>query len=84
MLTCKEGTMCLAIPMTVKSIEGTKAVVESMGVEKIVDIALSPDIKINDKVIVHAGFVIEVLDPEAAREIEATWEEYTTLMGKEQ
>ncbi|HOE20782.1 MAG TPA: HypC/HybG/HupF family hydrogenase formation chaperone [Spirochaetota bacterium] len=76
--------MCLAIPMTVKSIEGTKAVVESMGVEKIVDIALSPDIKINDKVIVHAGFVIEVLDPEAAREIEATWEEYTTLMGKEQ
>ncbi|HQL42868.1 MAG TPA: HypC/HybG/HupF family hydrogenase formation chaperone [Spirochaetota bacterium] len=76
--------MCLAIPMTVKSIEGTKAVVESMGVEKIVDIALSPDIKINDKVIVHAGFVIEVLDPEAAREIEATWEEYTTLMEKEQ
>jgi len=76
--------MCLAIPMTVKRIEGTKAVVESMGVEKIVDIALSPDIKINDKVIVHAGFVIEVLDPEAAREIEATWEEYTTLMEKEQ
>ncbi len=76
--------MCLAIPMTVKSIEGTKAVVESMGVEKIVDIALSPAIKINDKVIVHAGFVIEVLDPEAAREIEATWEEYTTLMEKEQ
>jgi len=55
-----------------------------MGVEKIVDIALSPAIKINDKVIVHAGFVIEVLDPEAAREIEATWEEYTTLMEKEQ
>ena len=76
--------MCLAIPVTVKRIEGTKAVVESMGVEKIVDIALSPDIKINDKVIVHAGFVIEVLDPEAAREIEATWEEYTTLMEKEQ
>ncbi|HOM87904.1 MAG TPA: HypC/HybG/HupF family hydrogenase formation chaperone [Spirochaetota bacterium] len=76
--------MCLAIPMTVKSIEGTKAVVESMGVEKIVDIALSPDIKINDKVIVHAGFVIEVLDPEAAREIEATWEEYTTLMENKQ
>ncbi|HOT19747.1 MAG TPA: HypC/HybG/HupF family hydrogenase formation chaperone [Spirochaetota bacterium] len=76
--------MCLAIPMTVKRIEGTKAVVESMGVEKIVDIALSPDIKINDKVIVHAGFVIEVLDPEAAREIEATWEEYTTLMENKQ
>lgn len=76
--------MCLAIPMTVKKIEGTKATVESMGVEKVVDIALTPDVKINDKVIVHAGFIIEILDPEAAREIEATWDEYTTLLEQEQ
>jgi len=76
--------MCLAIPMTVKKIEGTKAMVESMGVEKVVDIALTPDVKINDKVIVHAGFIIEILDPEAAREIEATWDEYTTLLEQEQ
>ncbi len=75
--------MCLAIPMTVKKIEGTKAIVASMGVEKVVDIALTPDIKINDKVIVHAGFIIEILDLEAAREIEATWDEYTTLMEQE-
>lgn len=75
--------MCLAIPMTVKKIEGTKAVVESMGVKKLVDIALTPDVKINDKVIVHAGFTIEILDPEAARQIEATWDEYTTLLEKE-
>ncbi len=76
--------MCLAIPMTVKKIEGSKAIVESMGVEKAVDIALTPDVKVNDKVIVHAGFIIEILDPEAAREIEATWDEYTTLLNQEQ
>ncbi|MGQ9842231.1 MAG: HypC/HybG/HupF family hydrogenase formation chaperone [Spirochaetota bacterium] len=76
--------MCLAIPMTVKKIEGTKAVVESMGVEKIVDTALTPDVKINDKVIVHAGFTIEILDPEVAQQIEATWDEYTTLLENEQ
>ncbi|MCX8123027.1 MAG: HypC/HybG/HupF family hydrogenase formation chaperone [Spirochaetes bacterium] len=75
--------MCLAIPMTVKKIEGSKATVESMGVEKLVDIALTPDVKVNDKVIVHAGFIIEILDPEAARQIEETWNEYTTLLEQE-
>ena len=75
--------MCLAIPMTVVKVEGNKAVVTSMGVEKIVDTALTPNVKVNDKVIVHAGFIIEILDPEAAKEIEATWEEYTSLLEKE-
>lgn len=76
--------MCLAIPMTITKIEGKKAVAESMGVEKVIDISLTPDVKVKDKVIIHAGFVIEVLDPESAREIEQTWDEYIKTMEQEQ
>lgn len=72
--------MCLAVPMRVMRVEGTKAVVESHGVETLVDITLYPDLKADDKVIVHAGFVIEKLDPQAAREIEAAWEDYARVM----
>ncbi|MCU0843343.1 MAG: HypC/HybG/HupF family hydrogenase formation chaperone [Spirochaetes bacterium] len=73
--------MCLAIPMTVKSIEGTRALAEAYGVEKYVDIAMTPDVVVGDKVIIHAGFVIEKLDPESAREIEAAWDEYHRVMN---
>jgi hydrogenase expression/formation protein HypC len=74
--------MCLAVPMRVVQINGNKAVVESRGVETLVDITLYPDLQVDDKVIVHAGFVIEKLDPQAAREIESTWEEYVRVMEK--
>jgi hydrogenase expression/formation protein HypC len=76
--------MCLAIPMTISSIEGNKAIATAFGVEKKVDITMVPEVKISDKVIIHAGFVIEILDPEAAREIEETWDEYNRLMDEEE
>ncbi len=76
--------MCLAIPMTITKIEGNKAVAESMGVEKTIDVSLTPEVKLDDKVIIHAGFVIEILDPETAKEIEQTWDEYIKTMENEQ
>lgn len=76
--------MCLAIPMTIKKIEGSRAAAEAWGVEKNVDITLVPGVKPGDKVIIHAGFAIEKLDPEEAKEIEATWEEYREIMEKEE
>lgn len=68
--------MCLAIPMTIIRIDGATALALANGVETEVNCAMTPDIKINDKVLVHAGFVIEKLDEDQAREIEETWEEY--------
>ena len=68
--------MCLAVPMKITKIEGNRAVAEAMGVETVVDISLMPDVATGDKVIVHAGFIIEKLDEEAAREIEQVWEEF--------
>lgn len=76
--------MCLAIPMKIIEISGMKAVAEAYGVQRHVDITMVPELKINDKVIIHAGFVIERLDPEAAKEIEATWDEYNKVMDEEE
>lgn len=67
--------MCLAVPMTIIKIEGQRAVAEARGVETEVDISLMPDIALGDRVIIHAGFIIEKLDEEAAREIDAVWDE---------
>ncbi|HNW27832.1 MAG TPA: HypC/HybG/HupF family hydrogenase formation chaperone [Spirochaetota bacterium] len=76
--------MCLAVPMTITKIEGTRAVAEARGVETMVDISLMPDVKINDKVIVHAGFIIERLDENEAREIDKVWDQYLEQLDKEQ
>jgi len=48
--------------------EGDKGIVLSMGVEREVSLALLPEAEIGDWVIVHAGFAIERMDEEEARE----------------
>jgi hydrogenase expression/formation protein HypC len=68
--------MCLAVPMEVISIDNHRAVVLDQGVQISVDYSLAPDLAIGDKVLVHAGFVIEKLHPDEAKAIEDTWDEY--------
>lgn len=76
--------MCLAVPMKITKIEGNRAVAEARGVETVVNISLMPDVKMGDKVIVHAGFIIEKLDEEAALEIEKVWDEYLEKLENEE
>lgn len=76
--------MCLAVPMTITKIEGNRAVAESRGVETTVDISFMPDVKKGDKVIVHAGFIIERLDEKEAAEIDKVWDQYLALLDKEE
>jgi hydrogenase expression/formation protein HypC len=76
--------MCLAVPMTITKIEGIRAVAEARGVEPMVDISLMPDVKINDKVLVHAGFIIERLDEKEANEIDKVWDLYLEQLDKEE
>jgi hydrogenase expression/formation protein HypC len=75
--------MCLAVPMTIIKIEGNRAIAESRGVETAVDISLMPDIKKGDKVIIHAGFIIEKLDETEAKEIDKVWDQYLEQLDKE-
>lgn len=60
--------MCLAIPMEVVqvNVEGTGKV-NSGGVETDVSLMMLPEAKVGDYIIVHAGFGIEILDPEEAK-----------------
>lgn len=60
--------MCLAIPMKVKVIKGDFAEVEAGRLDRTVNIQMLPGIKPGDYVIVHAGFAIQKIDTEKAKE----------------
>ena len=61
--------MCLAIPAQVKSIgDLNMAEVDIMGVTRHVSLDLVPEAKVDDYVLVHAGFAIQIVDEEYAQE----------------
>jgi hydrogenase expression/formation protein HypC len=60
--------MCLAVPLRLVSVNGTDAVGEVGGIQREVSIMMTPDVKVGDYVIVHAGFAIQVLDQKEAEE----------------
>ncbi len=60
--------MCLAVPMRVEDIKGSRARVESAGVIMEVDVSMVPEVMPGEYVIVHAGFAIERLKPDEAEE----------------
>ena len=67
--------MCLAIPAKVVSVEGDEAQVDfGEGVLREVKVTLV-DAKVNDYVLVHAGYAIQVLSEEEALETLRLWNE---------
>ncbi len=67
--------MCLAIPGRVVEKEGDVARVDfGDGTLREVDVSLV-EVKVGEYVLVHAGFAIQVLDEEDARETLKLWEE---------
>ena len=61
--------MCLAIPAQVKELEeNNMAEVDIMGVSRHVSLDLVPEAKIDDWVLVHAGFAIQIVDEQYANE----------------
>ncbi len=71
--------MCLAIPGTVVNIDGETASVDYGGVCTRASTRLCESVKAGDRVLVHAGFIIQVLDEEAGRELESLINEMTEL-----
>jgi len=69
--------------MRIVEIDGSMALVESRGVETKVNTALVPDLHVDDRVIVHAGFVIERLDPGEADKIDELWDQYEQFLDEE-
>jgi hydrogenase expression/formation protein HypC len=62
--------MCLAIPARIVSEpnEIEMAEIDILGVKRRISLMMTPDAKIGDYVLVHAGFAIQVVDEEFAAE----------------
>lgn len=61
--------MCLAIPSKVVELDNFRAVVDVYGARREINLMLMPEeVGIGDFVLVHAGFAIQKVDDEAARE----------------
>ncbi len=71
--------MCLAIPARVLSIQNDVAKVDfGGGVLREANITLV-DAKVGDYVLVHAGYAIQVLDEEEAKETLRLWSEILAM-----
>ncbi|KYH41691.1 MAG: hydrogenase assembly protein HypC [Candidatus Bathyarchaeota archaeon B63] len=67
--------MCLAIPARILRVKDGKAEVDfGRGVSREVNIMLV-DAKVGDYVLVHAGYAIQVIDEEMAKETIRIWNE---------
>jgi hydrogenase expression/formation protein HypC len=67
--------MCLSMPGRVESLEGPRALVDTAGVKRWCNALMYPDLQIGDRVLLHAGLVIEIVSEERALEIENAFEE---------
>jgi hydrogenase expression/formation protein HypC len=60
--------MCLAIPGKIIEIEKNVAKVNVGGILRDISLDLCPDVSIGEYVLIHAGFAIQKVDEEEAKE----------------
>jgi hydrogenase expression/formation protein HypC len=75
--------VCLAIPVRIKSINGIEAVVEIGGITRKTSLMLTPEARVGDYVLLHAGYAINILDQAEAEETLAIFAEMSKLMESE-
>jgi hydrogenase expression/formation protein HypC len=71
--------MCLAVPVKIVSIDGDEAETEVAGVRRRVSIALTPEAKVGNYVLLHTGYAIGVIDAAEAEETLKLLEEIASL-----
>ena len=74
--------MCLSIPAKIKEIEGNKARVSMSGNEYQADISLLDEVGAGDYVLLHAGFAIQKINEQHARETLQLIEEMNRVKNK--
>lgn len=67
--------MCLAMPAKILSIDGDEAEVDFGGAIRKTNVSMV-DAKVGEYVIIHAGFAIQKVDEEEARETLQLWNEF--------
>jgi hydrogenase expression/formation protein HypC len=69
--------MCLGIPSKIIRIEGSRATIDVYGAQRDIIIMLLEDqVKVGDYVLVHAGFAIQKLKEDDAKETLKLFDEY--------
>lgn len=72
--------MCLAIPARIVALgENATATVNLGGIRKDISLALVPEARLDDYVIVHVGYALGLIDPEEAERTLAIFSELETL-----
>ena len=71
--------MCLAVPVRIVSIDRNEAETEIAGVRRRVSIALTPEARVGDYVLLHTGYAIGVVDEAEAEETMKLLEEIASL-----
>jgi len=76
--------MCLAVPGKIESVDGRTAIVDFGGVkrEAIIDLMEPGSIKPGVYVLVHTGFVIQIMEEKEALETLETWREVLSHVEK--
>jgi len=67
--------MCLGVPVKIEKIEGNTALVSAGGIRRKIGIELTPGVKVGEYVLLHAGFAIEKINEEDAKETLALLEQ---------
>ena len=76
--------MCVAIPVEIIGIKGSRGVIEFGGLKKEIEISLTPDVHVGDYVLLHAGFAIQKIDEAEAKETLKILEEISEISGRVQ
>jgi hydrogenase expression/formation protein HypC len=74
--------MCLGIPMEIIAVNGFLARCQAKGIEREVNLFLLQDeLPVpGDHVVVHVGYALQKITPQAARSV---WETYDTMLALE-
>ncbi len=72
--------MCLAVPARIVQLEGDHATADAMGNRWKIRTTLTPDVRVGDLVLVHAGYSISTVEEEEAKQ---TWELLSQLQPAE-
>lgn len=74
--------MCLAIPMQVLEIDGFACVCEARGIKRDVSLFMlqGEDVGPGDHVLVHVGYAIQKVTPEAAAD---SWELFDQMLAED-
>ena len=76
--------MCLAVPMKIITKDGFSATVEAGGVSREINLRLLEDAQVGDYVLVHAGFAIEKIDEQEAKETLELMQQIIRFQGEDE